>query len=109
MNFKELVAQDTKKVFINLEEFGEEHEIDGKTVMVIIDNNEQIERQKRITSDSNGIFLKEVLFYAAEESFGNLPSIGRVMRFDKKSYTVTDAINENGIFSISLKAVKSSC
>ena len=48
MNFKELVAQDTKKVFINPEEFGEEHEIDGKTVMVIIDNNEQIERQKRI-------------------------------------------------------------
>lgn len=109
MNFKELVAQDTKKVFINPEEFGEEHEIDGKTVMVIIDNNEQIERQKRITSNSNGIFLKEVLFYVEEESFGNLPSIGRIMRFDKKSYTVTDAINENGIFSISLKAVKSSC
>lgn len=109
MNFKELVAQDTKKVFINPEKFGEEHEIDGKTVMVIIDNNEQIERQKRIPSNSNGIFLKEVLFYVAEESFGNLPTIGRIMRFDKKSYTVTDAINENGIFSISLKAVKSSC
>ena len=109
MNFKELVAQDKKKVFINPEEFGEEHEIDGKTVMVIIDNNEQIERQKRITSNSNGIFLKEILFYVAEENFRNLPAIGRVMRFDKKSYTVTDAINENGIFSISLKAVKSSC
>ena len=108
MNFKELVAQDTKKVFLNPDEFGEEHEIDGKMVMVIVDNNEQIERQKRVVSNSDGVFVKEILFYASKESIGNLPVIGRVMRFDKKSYAVTDAIDENGIYSISLKAVKRS-
>lgn len=108
MNFKELVAQDTKKVFLNPDEFGEEHEIDGKMVMVIVDSNEQIERQKRVVSNSDGVFVKEILFYTSKESIGNLPVIGRVMRFDKKSYAVTDAIDENGIYSISLRAVKSS-
>lgn len=108
MGFKDFIENDIENVFLNPEEFGEEHEIDGKMVMVIVDNNEQIERQKRVASNSDGVFVKEILFYASKESIGNLPVIGRVMRFDKKSYTVTDAIDEGGIYSISLRAVKSS-
>ena len=104
MGFKDFIENDIGNVFLNPEEFGEEHEIDGKMVMVIVDNNEQ----KRVVSNSDGVFVKEILFYASKESIGNLPVIGRVMRFDKKSYAVTDAIDENGIYSISLRAVKSS-
>lgn len=108
MNFKDMVAEDVKNVFLNPDEFGEEHEIDGEKIMVIVDNNEQIEREKRVTSHANGVYMKEILFYVSKESMGNLPAIGRVMRFDKKSYNVTDAIDENGIYSISLRTVKSS-
>jgi len=108
MNFKELVAQDTKKVFLNPDEFGEEHEVKGDMMLVIVDNNEEIEREKRISSHADGIFLKQVLFYVSATTFGDkLPNIGSVMRFDKKSYTVVDAIDEDGIYSISLRAVKS--
>lgn len=109
MNFKELVAQDTKRIFLNPDEFGEEHEVNGNTMLVIVDNNEEIEREKRMSSRADGIFLKQVLFYVSSTTFGDkLPVIGNVMRFDKKSYTVTDAIDEDGIYSISLRAVKSS-
>lgn len=107
MGFKDIVAKDIG-VFLNPDEFGEEHEIDGKAIMVIVDNNEQIEREKRVTSNAEGVYLKEVLFYVSQEALGNLPVVGRVMRFDKKSYIVTDAIDEDGIYSISLRAVKSS-
>ena len=47
MNFKELVAQDNKRIFLNPDEFGEEHKIDGKEMLIIIDNYEEIEREKK--------------------------------------------------------------
>lgn len=108
MGFKDFIKSDIGNVFLNPEEFGEEHEIDGKSLMVIVDNNEQIEREKRVTSNIEGVYVKEILFYVSQEAFGALPFIGKMLRFDKKSYTVTDAIDEDGIYSISLKAVKSS-
>ena len=60
MNFKDMVAEDVKNVFLNPDEFGEEHEIDGEKIMVIVDNNEQIEREKRVTSHANGVYMKSL-------------------------------------------------
>lgn len=108
MNFKDLVEQDTKQVFLNSEEFGEEHTVDGKRMLIILDNNEEIEREKRMSSHADGIFLKQVLFYVTEKEYGEeLPIVGRMMRLDDKAYTVIDAIDEDGIYSISLRAVNS--
>lgn len=46
--FKDVLRSDIKSVFLNFEEFGEEHEINGETVLIIIDENELTEREKRI-------------------------------------------------------------
>jgi len=50
--------------------------------------------------------LKELLIYVKAEDFGPLPGVGRVITFDKKSYIVSDAINECGIYSLCLEANK---
>lgn len=42
--FKDVLRSDIKSVFLNFEEFGEEHEINGETVLIIIDENELTER-----------------------------------------------------------------
>ena len=47
MSFKELVEQDNKTVFMNLDEFADTHVIGGKEMPCIIDNNEMIDREKR--------------------------------------------------------------
>lgn len=39
MNFKEMVATDLDNVFLNPNEFGEEHEVEGSIVICIIDND----------------------------------------------------------------------
>lgn len=107
MTFKELIAEDAKKVFLNFDEFGEMHLVDGKEMLVIVDNNEHIERQKRSVSRVEGLHIKELLFYVHKDDFGLLPAVGRICRFDKKDYIVADAINEDGVYSITLEANKS--
>lgn len=106
MNFKDLVRNDIENIFMNADEFAETHNIDGKDMVVMVDNNEMLEREKRYKALEDGIFRKQVLFYVSAVKFGRLPAIGKIMVFDKKQYKVTDAIREGGVYSISLEAAK---
>lgn len=104
MTFKEIVRNDAEAVFLNGDEFADEHEVDGEKMKIIIDNNEHLEREKRYRALEDGIHQKQVLFYVSAARFGRLPKIGRVLTLDGKQYKVTDAIREDGIYSISLEA-----
>ena len=109
--FKEQIAEDNKAVFLNLLEFSDTHNINGKDMACQVDSNEMIDREKRYQYKrslyADGVYLKEMLIYVRGEDFGPLPAVGRVLTFDKKVYTISDAIDEDGIYSISLEANKS--
>lgn len=45
MGFKDMVASDILGVFINVDEFGETYRIEGRTVNIVVDNDELKERQ----------------------------------------------------------------
>ena len=112
MTFKETIEADNKATFLNLFEFAETHNINGKAMACQIDNNEMIDREKRYQYKrslyADGVYLKEMLIYVRAEEFGPLPAVGRTLTFDKKIYTISDAIDEDGIYSLSLEANKSS-
>lgn len=108
--FKEQVAADNKNIFMNVDEFSEFHTVNGVEMAVQIDSNEMIDREKRYQYKrslyADGVYLKEMLIYVRSEDFGPLPAVGRILTLDKKTYIVSDAINEDGIYSISLEANK---
>jgi len=108
MTFKEEILLDNKNGFMNEDEFTERHIINGVEMPCIIDNNEQIDREKRYQYKkslyADGVFIKQLLIYVRAEDFGALPQIGRAITFDKKSYLVSDAINEDGVYSLCLEA-----
>lgn len=110
MTFKEQIAKDNRTVFMNQDEFAETHLINGEEIPCTVDNNELIDREKRYQYKkslyADGIYLKQLLIYVKAEDFGPLPAIGRVITFDKKSYIVADAINEDGLYSLCLEANK---
>lgn len=110
MTFKEQIAKDNVQVFMNVDEFGDIHTINGKEMPVIVDNNELVDREKRYryrnSLYADGVYLKELLIYVKESDFGALPKIGRIITYDGKSYIVSDAINEDGIYSLTLEANK---
>ena len=111
--FKEVLQKDNALVFLNPNEFGEEHMVGKKRMVISIDNNEMVEREKRRTGQGElmsyrqGVFKEKLLFYVLAQDFGPLPSIGRGLELDGKHYIISDAINEDGIYSISLEAQRS--
>lgn len=109
MTFKDIIRHDSRSVFLNPEEFGEEHIISGRRMMIIVDKNELIEREKRergFEEYRQGIYRDQILFYVSGREFGPLPPVGRSLTLDDAAYIITDAVNEDGIYSISLEAVR---
>lgn len=100
--FRKMVRKDNKKVFLDFEMFGETHRVGGKDMVVIVDESELVERKKLEKDLDHGLYESELLFYASAEETGELPPVGRVMDFDGKKYRVTGAVDEDGIYSISL-------
>ena len=103
--FKDIVRADASRIFLNPEEFGETHIINGKEYKIVL------EVERRITKGAfayrEGNYRVQKLFYVAAEAFGRLPPVGRNLSLDGKDYIITDAADESGIYSISLEAVRS--
>lgn len=104
MTFKDIVKRDVKSIFLNTDEFSEIHTVNGKPMAVQIDNNEQIEREKRYNQHMDGIYVKQILMFVSAEEYGPLPKQGATVNLDKRMYRVEDAISEDGIYSITLEA-----
>ena len=102
--FKELLQGDIKAVFLNPYEFGEEHSIDGTVMVAIIDDLENVEREKKMKSTMDGIFARQVFLYVAASDFGDFPDQGRIINLDGDIYTVVDATEESGIYGLTLEA-----
>ena len=110
MSFKDLIREDVKNVFMNPVVFSELHTLFGVEVPVQIDNNEQIEREKRFNQNMDGIYVNQKLIYVSAEDYkkapgrAGLPKQGTTISLDGRVYRVADAIDESGIYSITLEA-----
>ena len=109
MGFKEIAYNDISSVFLNPEEFGEEHVVDGRAMNIVMDNVEIIERSKKQSEAGriDGVFKRELLFYVSRSDFGPMPAQGRILTLDGRKYIVSDAVEEGGVYSITIGAVKS--
>lgn len=107
LSFKEILQGDVKGVFLNSLEFGEEHLVNGESMVISLDDVENIEREKRMKSNMDGIYARQILFYVASEDFGPLPKQGGLVDLDGKKYIVMDATDECGIYAITMEANRS--
>ena len=107
MTFKEIVRADIDNVFMNVEEFAGVHIVNGKRMPITVDNNELIERAKKAKYNMDGIYTKTTLIYVKAKDFGQLPIVGSALNLDGRIYKVTDAMNEDGLYSIHLEANRS--
>lgn len=115
-SFKEAVKADIFSTFLNPDEFAEDREewlVNDKEMGIIIDTLELAERNKGdLTLDATQrIYTKQMLMYVAASEYGDEPKIGSLLKLQRtgklpKEYTVTNCINEDGIYSISLEAYR---
>lgn len=107
-SFKDLLMRDVDEVFMNPEEFADNtHTIDGKTMTVMFDEMENIEREKKMKSHMDGVYARQILIYVKASEFGSLPAFGHLLRLDNRQYKVVDAVDEGGVYTITLEANRS--
>ena len=73
---------------------------------VIIDTNELLDRtQGGSTTHLDGIYKAHILIYVPVVEYGAKPKIGKLLILDaKKTYVITNVIDEDGIYSLELEA-----
>jgi hypothetical protein len=107
-SFKKLIEEDISTVFLNKMEFADTHTIDGVEMPVLIDENELLERDKaKMGTHIDGIYKTRRLIYVAKSEFGLRPAQGRTIALDGRAFQVADCLEEYGILSIELEAMRS--
>ena len=108
MTFKQIMDRDVDETCLNVAELADLHNIDGNNVPALIDDMENIEREKRMKSNMDGIHARQVLLYVKASVFpSGLPAQKRLIKLDGKMYTVVDATDEGGVYTITLEANRS--
>lgn len=102
--FKSIIANDIHSTFLNTEEFSDMHVVNGTEMPVQMDDIEQINREKRYKDNMDGIFVQQRMIYVAASDYGPLPKKDSLITLDGRKYRVADAIDEYGVYSITLEA-----
>lgn len=106
MNFREQLKEDINNAFMNCDQFGEKHLVNGKMMSVVIDNSELLERAKISgLSATDGTYTSSILVFVPAADFGAKPRIGTLITLDNMEFKVINCTDECGLYSIELKAV----
>ena len=98
-SFKEMVANDVRSTFLNLEEFGEEHRVEGQTITAVVDENALKERQG---GQELSVAESSLLLYAAVEDLPARRPAGEGLNVDGREYIVNDWSEDMGIATVAL-------
>jgi len=106
MSFKDAANEDLAS-FLNLDEFGEEIEVNNKTIIAVFDEDLSKRRPKAL-SDQNpeGLFITEKTLYARIENIER-PAEGEVLRVNKRMYLVKEVSEAAGLLEITLEVNES--
>ena len=98
-SFKDYLASDLDIIF-NPDEFGELHDVDGRQLLVVLDNDRLSHRTQK---EYEGIYVGDLLFFVSAANYGTRPKPGEIVRFDGEPYEVFDAKEDSGVYEIILK------
>ena len=100
MSFKDIVNTDMS-IFINPDEFGETHRINGQQIEVVVDADRLSWRHSK---DYEGNMVGDLLYFVNISVYPwAKPKIGEVQTFDGKPYTVFDVKEPDGMYEIILQ------
>jgi len=104
MTFKEELKADIDNVFLNLDDFGEDHTIEGKPLICMFDDDELKERQG--TNDLAVSESSQILF-AKEQDLPKRKVAGDKLVIDGKVYVVDDWKVNLGMIEAALHCAES--
>ena len=96
-SFKAMVEADRRRTFLNLDEFGEKHTVEGRAIAAVLDDNALKERQG---GQELSVAESSLLLYAAVEDLPARRPAGEGL--DGREYIVNDWSEDIGIATVAL-------
>lgn len=107
MTLRETIENDIG-AFLNVDEFAEEHEIDGESITCLVDSDS---KEQVAGTDTDAMFASLVNLYARASDLEGLtqglPKAGRTLTLDGRKYMVVNCAEEMGITRVALTLVQS--
>ena len=104
MTFKEMVAADNAATFLNLDEFGEIHTVEGARITAVVDSQALRERQ---AGAELSVAEASLLLYAAAEDLPEGRAPGATLNVDGCEYIVSDWSVDESMATIALSGSRS--
>ena len=98
--FKKMVESDIKSVFMDFDFFGELHEVEGKEIVIVIDNDEL---KKKQGGQDLAVAESTTLFYAHAEDLPGRRPAGQSLNVDGRECLIDDWSEDIGVATIALR------
>lgn len=102
--FKDAVKDDVKKVFLNQDEFADEHVLNDQTVICVIDEDLTTSIKDTVANPLYGVFVNMLKIYVSPDDLDNAPVEGELLNVDGKTCIVRQVAVEQGILVITAEA-----
>ena len=102
--FKNMVAADISGVFLNMNEFAEEHDLNGIRCLCVVQSPTARESflQDKKYSGFDGVHGKTVIVHVRKDSLPDLPAEGQRLDLDGEILLVESCVDDMGMLSIEL-------
>ena len=100
MAFKDMVAADIAATFLNNDFFGEPYRVEGKTILIVIDNDELKERQG---GQDLAVAESATLFHASAADLPPRKAPGSSLNINGRECIIDDWKEDMGMATIALR------
>lgn len=91
--FKDMLAAD-RAIFLNVDEFGEQHTVEGKTIEAVLDDD--IQNDSKYGEDI-GLAAADLALYARDEDLPPRRPAGEALNINGKEYTIVSWRTDYGM------------
>ena len=105
--FRDMVKADRDNVFLNLDEFADEHDVDGNVIRVSLQDEQIEEGSQGQGLSALGLSDSTLVMYAKTEDLNGRKMAGETLYIDDVGYTVITWLEEMGITTVILRLPES--
>ena len=98
-SFKEQVLVDLQNTFIDIDTFGEVHNVEGKDIKVVFDDDKLVQRQG---GAELGVAESDLLLFALSSDLPPKKGPGSAINIDGREYVVNDWREDMGLSTVTL-------
>jgi len=99
-DFQDMAADDIMAVFLNLDDFGEKYRVDGRDIVIVVDNDELKERQG---GQDLAVAESATLFYARTADLPPRRAAGENLNVNGRECVIDDWQEDVGMSTVVLR------